>query len=900
MLSSTAIAMGKPMNKPSALNSNRSRSRAILAAAAATVVISARAPAARALTINLTFSSNVTSQYKVATEYAAAQYEELFSNPITLNFGVVATAAGKSGYLGESYTSLVSTTYPALYDALDALDTTPDQITAAANLPNTAPVSGDWYLSAAQAVALNLPGADNSSMDGTFMFNTSQSFSLDPYDRAASSSSYDFIGTAEHEFGEIMGRIPGLGTSDGTNPYYLPFDLYRFTSPGTPSFNKTSTNVYFSINNGTSNLKNFNSNSGGDLQDWYNESPTGAYIPDSYNAFSDPGNADTLTPVDMNVMDILGFDAYPTSLSWNGGSGDFLTGNGWSSTGESNVNPFHGTTLTIASGSASHTFTTGETFELSNTNSDMGVAVVITGGTVTIGGNVDVGGAGGGTGSFTQSGGANTISGGNSLFLGDFAGSTGTYTLSGAGSLTVSGEEYIGLNGTGVVNQSGGANTVSTLFYVGFNSGSTGTYSLSGSGSLSSAGNEVVGLSGLGFFNQSGGINSLSGTFNVDCGYNAGATGTYTLSGTGVLKDSGSENIGFSGVGIFNQTGGTDTISPGFNLNLGRVSGGSGTFNLTGGVATVGGNLFDGGSTGGAGGTGNLTVNGTSAALNVAGTITVFNTPGTGLNLLAGTLTAPVLNLPGGNFNQSGGTATFGQITGTGVVSITGGQTMLSGGGGPSQLSSLSISGSGILDITNNALTINYAGSSDPVASVVTMLTSGYGVGQNWKGTAGILSSTAAGGGLIPLLSVGYADGNNPYDLGKVAGLQANQILIRYTLAGDANLDGQVNFADLLIVAQNFNDTGEDWVGGNFTYNPTGLVNFADLLIVAQNFNQVLTPAESLSDGIGSNIQPLTVQVPEPSTLALSLCAAAALLTRRRRRMPTDHILTTFTRSRTC
>jgi hypothetical protein len=233
--------------------------------------------------------------------------------------------------------------------------------------------------------------------------------------------------------------------------------------------------------------------------------------------------------------------------------------------------------------------------------------------------------------------------------------------------------------------------------------------------------------------------------------------------------------------------------------------------------------------------------------------------------------------------------STSANISGLGVLAIgsptTQAKVQLAFGSGTSQQTGLTIYGGSLLDITNNTLEINYVGSPDPVATIVSLLATGYGPGKNWQGTAGILSSTAGNGPLSPLLSVGYADGDNANDLSKVTGLLPNQLLIKYTLAGDANLDGQVNFADLLIVAQDFNKTGEDWVGGNFIYNPTGLVNFNDLLIVAQNFNKILTPANTSLPGDGGNIISLAIKVPEPSALALIASVGAGLLPRRRRRV---------------
>jgi hypothetical protein len=58
-----------------------------------------------------------------------------------------------------------------------------------------------------------------------------------------------------------------------------------------------------------------------------------------------------------------------------------------------------------------------------------------------------------------------------------------------------------------------------------------------------------------------------------------------------------------------------------------------------------------------------------------------------------------------------------------------------------------------------------------------------------------------------------------------------------FILAGDANRDRRVDFADLLILAQNYGQSGKTFSQGNFDYSPDGLVDFSDLLILAQNYN---------------------------------------------------------------
>ena len=63
-------------------------------------------------------------------------------------------------------------------------------------------------------------------------------------------------------------------------------------------------------------------------------------------------------------------------------------------------------------------------------------------------------------------------------------------------------------------------------------------------------------------------------------------------------------------------------------------------------------------------------------------------------------------------------------------------------------------------------------------------------------------------------------------------------------LAGDADDDGEVNFADALTLADNFAKTNGVWEDGDF--NGDGRVNFSDFLILANNFGESRLPLVAL------------------------------------------------------
>ena len=164
---------------------------------------------------------------------------------------------------------------------------------------------------------------------------------------------------------------------------------------------------------------------------------------------------------------------------------------------------------------------------------------------------------------------------------------------------------------------------------------------------------EAVGFNRSGTFNQTGGSNTITAGY-LDLGAGTGSIGTYTLSNSGSLTVSADESIGDSGKGIFVQSGGTNTINY-FELDIGYHAGSTGNYSLNGGMLSAP-SVYVGGSASGSGGTGVLTVSGTGV-LNVPGSLVVYNTAGSELNLNGGTINAGgEIILNGGRINWTTGT----------------------------------------------------------------------------------------------------------------------------------------------------------------------------------------------------------------------------------------------------
>jgi hypothetical protein len=99
---------------------------------------------------------------------------------------------------------------------------------------------------------------------------------------------------------------------------------------------------------------------------------------------------------------------------------------------------------------------------------------------------------------------------------------------------------------------------------------------------------------------------------------------------------------------------------------------------------------------------------------------------------------------------------------------------------------------------------------------------------------------------------------------------------------GDANLDGQVNFNDLLILARNYGKDSKSWFEGDFDYS--GAVNFSDLLALAKNYGKPVPSSPEFSASFNADVASAFAAVPEPGTLSVLGLGAIGVMGRRRRK----------------
>jgi VCBS repeat-containing protein len=260
------------------------------------------------LVINIVYDASVANApagFTADVQSVVNYFESHFSNPVTITidvgYGEVDGSSLGSGALGESITYFDSVSYAQLQSALAANLNANGNSAAAATLPATSPVSGQWWVSTAEAEALGITSASNNP-DGYVGFSSTANIFAYNDTNGVPSNQYDFMAVVAHEFSEVMGRQMFDGTNAfGTEASYDPLDLFHYSASGVRDF--TGYTGYASADGGKSSLDAFNTIRGGDLADWASSAGN-----DAFNAFSNPGVVNAVTASDLTELNLLGWD----------------------------------------------------------------------------------------------------------------------------------------------------------------------------------------------------------------------------------------------------------------------------------------------------------------------------------------------------------------------------------------------------------------------------------------------------------------------------------------------------------------------------------------------------------------------------------------------------------------
>ncbi len=166
---------------------------------------------------------------------------------------------------------------------------------------------------------------------------------------------------------------------------------------------------------------------------------------------------------------------------------------------------------------------------------------------------------------------------------------------------------------------------------------------------------------------------------------------------------------------------------------------------------------------------------------------------------------------------SNGATATVTSI-GAGT-SATNQRVLVIGAGGISVTG-----GTGGLDLNDNGMIVT--GTS--LAAVQSLVGTGYSTGH-WNGVGGIDSAQAAADPIgVHTLGVASAAVLNPGGGGSFDGvtLAGNEILVKYTVYGDHDLNGRTTLDDFSLFLNGYQTGGHDWVAGDSDFN--GHVNLDD------------------------------------------------------------------------
>jgi hypothetical protein len=461
----------------------------------------------------------------------------------------------------------------------------------------------------------------------------------------------------------------------------------------------------------------------------------------------------------------------------------------------------------------------------------------------------------------------------------DWTGGTisGPGTLTVNGSLTFDGNSYLFLSDATLSNMAGQTTTIGTGGNVFLEVDSNSIFN--NAGMLTATNGAIFGDSSPGAtvnnsgtltvdvphsiffinfvqFNNTGQVTITAGTLGLQASDGGSTTGSFSVSSGATLQFDGSYTLaaaaGISGAGAVDCDSNTQTVNGTYAVTGPSTVGSSAILNLNGPINagpsfTVTGNLNVGANSG----SGILARSTSALTLGSGGQVTMADSPSESNRSVLIT-----------------GALTFGVSAGV---------------------------WQGRLDLADNDMIVQGAGAAG-LAQITSQLKQGFNSG-GWNGSAGIISSAAAGDS-AQLTTLGVILNSNSAG-GALMSTFDNQpvtaadVLVKYTYYGDANLDGVVNGSDYAFIDNGYNSQGTNdpltgWINGDFNYD--GVINGDDYALIDNSFNnqedslavsQGATSSELIATSTNQIATVYTTAVPEPATLSLGF-GLAMLLQRRR------------------
>jgi hypothetical protein len=267
-----------------------------------------------------------------------------------------------------------------------------------------------------------------------------------------------------------------------------------------------------------------------------------------------------------------------------------------------------------------------------------------------------------------------------------------------------------------------------------------------------------------------------------------------------------------------------------------------------------------------------------------------FTGSGTKIFEGSGSTVAEIATITGDTVIDGATTLTAGKVR-EDEVEIDGRLTVPANGSSAptSKVNALRIPAGGKLDLTNNTLIVASAPAAgswtgSDYTGVLGLVRRGR-AGGTWTGD-GIVTSQADAAGGAPLTAIGVAPNSalGRTTFGDLA-VSSTDVLVMYTYAGDADLNGKLDGDDYFRIDSGFAAGASGWINGDFDYN--GRVDGDDYFLLDHNLGRQspgALPSASAATAMTAGETANITAVPEPAVLALPLLAGAISVGRHHRR----------------